>query len=505
MNSPLVVFDLDGTLVDTAPDLVATLNAILAREGLPPVDYDAARNFVGGGARLMVERGFLAAERNLPAAALDGYTRDFIEHYAGHIADSSVPFPGVEAALDTLAERGYRFAVCTNKIEKLSVLLLDALDLSKRFAVICGADTFGVIKPDPEILHRTIARAGAAGDGAVMVGDSITDIATARAANIPVIAVILGTRIPPSRRWRPTGSSAGSRTSRQRSTPWSARLAVNLSRQLIPKLSLPAPYLQGDISTGHRLAAPVPLLRARSPARMVTWGQDGCMPSQWWVRSMSRVIAIAACGLLLAACSMSMPSFDFFRSGPATEVLRIESEPPGADARTAEGQSCRTPCELTVAATGEVAISFALQGYNPQTINVRAEAPAAASYAEASSPARMQPNPVYAELTPSGPSRQKKKIVAAQEKRRRQESQPRPRRRPPTQCCAATIVAGPGQRLSLELSLAAAPAGAIAEATHVEGRTERSAASGRRYGRSGRYPSESPYKRAKMACPAVAG
>jgi len=123
---------------------------------------------------------------------------------------------------------------------------------------------------------------------------------------------------------------------------------------------------------------------------------------------MSRVIAIAACGLILAACSMSMPSMDFFRSGPATEVLRIESEPPGADARTAEGQSCRTPCELTVPATGEVAISFALQGYNPQTINVRAEAPAAASYAEAS-PARMQPNPVYAELTPSVPSKQKKK------------------------------------------------------------------------------------------------
>jgi hypothetical protein len=125
--------------------------------------------------------------------------------------------------------------------------------------------------------------------------------------------------------------------------------------------------------------------------------------------TMSRVIAIAACGLLVAACSMSMPSLDFFRSGPATEVLRIESEPPGADARTAEGQSCRTPCELTVASTGEVAISFALQGYNPQTINVRAEAPPAASYAEAAPPTRMQPNPVYAELTPAGPPRQKKK------------------------------------------------------------------------------------------------
>ena len=140
----------------------------------------------------MVERGFSARGRNLPSATLDGYTRDFIEHYAGRIADSSVPFPGVEDALDTLAERGCRFAVCTNKVEKLSVMLLDALGLSKRFAVICGADTFGVIKPDPEILHRTIARAGAAGNGAVMVGDSITDIATARAAKIPVIAVDFG-------------------------------------------------------------------------------------------------------------------------------------------------------------------------------------------------------------------------------------------------------------------------------------------------------------------------
>ena len=179
---------------------------------------------------------------------------------------------------------------------------------------------------------------------------------------------------------------------------------------------------------------------------------------------MSRVIAIAACGLILAACSMSMPSMDFFRSGPATEVLRIESEPPGADARTAEGQSCRTPCELTVPATGEVAISFALQGYNPQTINVRAEAPAAASYAEASSPARMQPNPVYAELTPCGAVAPEEEIVAAQEKRRRQE-EPAPapiRTASPPPVLRRIIDAGSGQRLSLELSLAAAAAGAIA-------------------------------------------
>jgi phosphoglycolate phosphatase len=192
MASPLVVFDLDGTLVDTAPDLVATLNAILAREGLPLVDYDAARNMVGGGARVMVERGFAAAGRMPSANTIEQYTRDFIDHYANHIADASQPFPGVEAALDTLAERGYRLAVCTNKLEWLSVRLLEALDLSKRFSVICGPDTFGVSKPNPKILQQTIARTGAAGAGAVMVGDSLTDIATARAAAIPVIAVNFG-------------------------------------------------------------------------------------------------------------------------------------------------------------------------------------------------------------------------------------------------------------------------------------------------------------------------
>ncbi|MPZ41368.1 MAG: HAD hydrolase-like protein, partial [Rhizobiales bacterium] len=122
MTCPIVVFDLDGTLVDTAPDLVATLNAILAREGMPSVDYEAARNFVGGGTRLMVERGFAAAGRTMSTAEIDGFTRDFLDYYATHIADKSAPFPGVGPMLDTLAARGYRFAVCTNKVEKLSIL-----------------------------------------------------------------------------------------------------------------------------------------------------------------------------------------------------------------------------------------------------------------------------------------------------------------------------------------------------------------------------------------------
>jgi phosphoglycolate phosphatase len=192
MVTPTVVFDLDGTLVDTAPDLVATLNVIFAREDLPPVAYDAARNMVGGGARAMIERGLAAEGRSVAGAEVDRLVRDFIDHYAAHIADRSRPFPGLGAALDQLAARGCRFAVCTNKLEWLSVRLLDALGLSARFTAICGADTFGMQKPNPELLRRTIARAGGKSDAAVMVGDSISDIATARAAGVPVIAVDYG-------------------------------------------------------------------------------------------------------------------------------------------------------------------------------------------------------------------------------------------------------------------------------------------------------------------------
>src|SRR5712691_9673513 len=192
MVAPTVVFDLDGTLVDSAPDLADTLNIIFAREGLPPVAYDTVRKLVGGGARSMIERSLAAQGRKLDTPAVDGLVKGFIDHYAAHIADRSRAFPGLEAALDELAAGGCRFAVCTNKLEWLSVRLLDALGLSKRFVAICGADTFGLQKPNPELLRRTIAQAGGRIDAAVMVGDSINDIATARAAAVPVVAVDFG-------------------------------------------------------------------------------------------------------------------------------------------------------------------------------------------------------------------------------------------------------------------------------------------------------------------------
>ena len=192
MPEPIIVFDLDGTLVDTAPDLIDTLNLVFAREGLAPVDYATARNLIGGGARAMITRGLEAEGKALDPAKVEQMFADFIAHYSAHIADRSQPFPGLSAALDLLAGRGFRFAVCTNKLERLSIRLLEQLKLAGRFKAICGQDTFGIQKPDPEILRRTITAAGGNPACAVMIGDSDTDIRTARATGIPVIAVDFG-------------------------------------------------------------------------------------------------------------------------------------------------------------------------------------------------------------------------------------------------------------------------------------------------------------------------
>jgi phosphoglycolate phosphatase len=195
--SPTVVFDLDGTLVDTAPDLINALNFVLLREGLPAVPLHSARNMIGAGARKLIERGLELDGRQVGLDDITRLTNDFIDHYAAHIADESRPFEGLEDALDHLAACGYRFAVCTNKLEWLSRLLLDELGLSARFSAICGADTFGVSKPDPAILRQTVTRAGGHLASTVMVGDSGTDIGVSRRAGVPVIGVSFGyTEVP---------------------------------------------------------------------------------------------------------------------------------------------------------------------------------------------------------------------------------------------------------------------------------------------------------------------
>lgn len=195
--APLVVFDLDGTLVDTAPDLINALNYVLKREGLPPVPLQSARGMIGQGARRLIERGLEVEGREATPDEITRLTGDFIAYYADHIADESRPFPGLDDALDVLSAQGYRFAVCTNKLEWLSKLLLERLKMTSRFEAICGADTFGVSKPDPVILQQTVARAGGSMSGVVMVGDAGPDIGVARRANVPVIGVSFGyTEIP---------------------------------------------------------------------------------------------------------------------------------------------------------------------------------------------------------------------------------------------------------------------------------------------------------------------
>jgi phosphoglycolate phosphatase len=188
----MLIFDLDGTLVDTAPDLVATLNVVFEREGMPPVPYAQARTMIGGGARAMLTHGLQAEGRVVTPAKLDQLFGDFVAYYTDHVADLSQPFPGLSEALDILSARGHRFAVCTNKFERQSRMLLEALKLTHRFDAICGQDTFAIAKPDPEFLRRTVVAAGGDMRQSIMIGDSETDILTARAAGIPVIAVDFG-------------------------------------------------------------------------------------------------------------------------------------------------------------------------------------------------------------------------------------------------------------------------------------------------------------------------
>ena len=196
-HAPMLVFDLDGTLAETAGDLTNTLNVILEREGLAPVSLAEARQMVGAGARALIQRVFAAEGRSVDGAKLDQLFADFLAHYEAHIADVSHLYDGVVAALDRFEAAGFGFAVCTNKVEVPSKKLLKALKVDNRFKAICGQDTFkdngrNIAKPDPRMLLMTIDMAGGHRANTIMVGDSRTDIDTAKAAGIPVVAVDFG-------------------------------------------------------------------------------------------------------------------------------------------------------------------------------------------------------------------------------------------------------------------------------------------------------------------------
>lgn len=192
-----VVFDLDGTLVDSALDLREAVNRVLAEDGLPPHDAAEIRRMVGNGARRLVERAYAAAGRPLDGADLDRATARFADVYADHVAVFTVAYPGVPETLAQLRAAGLSLGVCTNKPRRHTLALLDALGLRASFGAVIAGDDLPTRKPDPAPLLETLRRLGAPADATLYVGDSDTDVATARAAGVRVVAVTWGySRVP---------------------------------------------------------------------------------------------------------------------------------------------------------------------------------------------------------------------------------------------------------------------------------------------------------------------
>jgi phosphoglycolate phosphatase len=187
-----IVFDLDGTLVDTAPDLVAATNHALGLAGVPALTVKGLHPFISHGSRAMIDAGLRFHGASVGENDLTRLHESFLAFYAGNVAVASRPFAGIPQLLDELLAAGALLAVCTNKLERLSKLLLATLRLDSRFSVIAGRDTFDVFKPAPGHLTKTIALAGGRADRAIMVGDSEVDFATATAANVPSIGVTFG-------------------------------------------------------------------------------------------------------------------------------------------------------------------------------------------------------------------------------------------------------------------------------------------------------------------------
>ena len=192
MTSTLVIFDLDGTLVDTAPDLIDSLNYAIAAADLAPTTYDDLKHLVGHGARVMIKRAFALRNRELPENELEPLYERFLSHYLEQMPGQSVPYPGIVAALDRLKDAGFTLAVCTNKTTVLALPLLEKLGLSHYFAATTCGDTFEWRKPDARHILGTIEKAGGEVARSVMVGDSLNDIASAKNAQIPSVGVTFG-------------------------------------------------------------------------------------------------------------------------------------------------------------------------------------------------------------------------------------------------------------------------------------------------------------------------
>jgi phosphoglycolate phosphatase len=193
-----VIFDLDGTLIDSALDVGAAVNRVLVEQGFDPIDDQAARNLMGEGGKAMVAKAFRLRGHELTEATLLRLTRRFVDHYRADPIGRTTLYEGVAEVVAALHEQGISMAVCTNKFEQPARDILEALGLSRYIGDVAGADTFSVRKPDPGHLLHLLRRLGRAPTNAAMVGDSIHDVQAAKAARIPVVAVTWGYTIEPA-------------------------------------------------------------------------------------------------------------------------------------------------------------------------------------------------------------------------------------------------------------------------------------------------------------------
>ncbi len=188
----VILFDLDGTLIDSAPDIRFALNDVLRQASLPTITLEQTRSFIGDGATRLVQRAFTAVGVPLHASALTLYRDRYLRAYDARLAVETKPYPNVPQTLRALRWAGWRLAVCTNKPHAATTSVLQCLGLDSYFETASGGDSFAVRKPDPDHLLSTLAVLDATADQAIMVGDSENDVAAARAADIPVVVMSYG-------------------------------------------------------------------------------------------------------------------------------------------------------------------------------------------------------------------------------------------------------------------------------------------------------------------------
>ena len=204
MTLHALIFDLDGTLVDTAPDLHAATNHVLSLIDRPPISMEKLRAFVGHGAMNLIERGVAATGDPIDQATLKRLHKTFLEYYGDNISTHSRLFDGLPALLDKAASQGLKMGVCTNKIEKLSYKLLTEIGIMDKFNAVVGGDTLPIMKPNPEPYLEAVKRLGIDPADSLMFGDSETDIRTAQNTGVPVIAVTFGYTAQPVEMFNPT-------------------------------------------------------------------------------------------------------------------------------------------------------------------------------------------------------------------------------------------------------------------------------------------------------------